>query len=143
MLPKKQGIDIINKVLELCYQGDKDSLFIMSLMHQYEERGFLTKKQLEGLHHKASSIADMPAGWLATIEAMVAKLPNRDKSPVIRTTNLPVKDNSVQLQLEGILEKFPQHKAVLVLQSKYNKEKQLSTSDKAALDKLYKLLVQK
>jgi len=53
MIKKKQGIDIIDKILDACYKHNPDALFIMSLMHQYEERGGLSKKQLEGLLLKA------------------------------------------------------------------------------------------
>ena len=141
MIPKKQGIDIVNKVLEACYAADKESLFLMSLMHQYEDRGFLTKKQLQGLHDKALKISDINSGWLATIEAMIAKLPNRDKSPILSTSNTVAADPVVQEQLNAILAKYPQHKAVLLLQSKFNKEHELNATEKTALLKFYKLLM--
>ncbi len=140
-MQKKTGIDIINKVLEAVYAADKDSLFIMSLMHQYEDRGFLTKKQLEGLFDKARKIEDIAPGWIATIEAMIAKLPNRDRSPITRKPIPVVEDENTAAQLEAILTKYPQHKAVLLLRSTFQKEKQLSVQDKAALQKFYKLLV--
>lgn len=141
MIPKKQGIDIINKVLEACYDADKDSLFIMSLMHQYEDRGWLTKKQLEGLHSKASKLTDIAPGWLATIEAMIAKLPTRDKTPLTIKQSSVVKDETSAQQLADILTKYPQHKAVLLLQSIFQKEHSLSDAEKSSLQKFYKLLV--
>jgi len=141
MLKKKQGIDIIDKVLEACYAANKDALFIMSLMHQYEDRGFLTKKQLEGLHSKASKIKDMPTGWLATIEATIAKLPTRDKTPVQTKIVEHIEDEKIPLQLEAILAKYPQHKTVLGLQAKYTKHKLLTASEITELEKFYKLLV--
>ena len=64
----KGKLDIIDKVLEACYKYNPDALFVMSLMHQYEERGSLSKKQLEGLLAKAGKVPDMPANWLATLE---------------------------------------------------------------------------
>lgn len=141
MIQKKQGVDIINKVLEACYAVDKDSLFLMSLMHQYEDRGWLTKKQLIGLYDKAKKIIDMPPGWLATIEAMIAKLPTRDRSPITKTF-IPVVENEITAkQLTAILSKYPQHKAVLLLQSKFKKEHSLNPADTASLQKFYKLLV--
>ena len=140
-MQKKTGIDVINKVLEEVYAVDKDSLFIMSLMHQYEDRGFLTKKQLEGLFDKARKIEDIAPGWIATIEAMISKLPNRDRSPIIKKNTAIVEDENTAVQLAAILSKYPQHKAVLLLQSTFQKEKQLSVTDKAALQKFYKLLV--
>ncbi len=141
MTQKKQGIDIINKVLEACYAVDKDSLFLMSLMHQYEDRGWLTKKQLEGLYDKAKKIIDIQPGWLATIEAMIAKLPTRDKSPITKTFTPVVENEITTQQLTAILLKYPQHKAVLLLQSKFQKEHLLSPADTASLQKFYKLLM--
>ena len=44
----KGKLDIIDKILEACYKHNPDALFVMSLMHQYEDRGSLSKKQLEG-----------------------------------------------------------------------------------------------
>jgi hypothetical protein len=73
-MEKKKGPDVIDKILDACYQANKNALFTMSLMHQYEDRGFLTKGQLEGLYNKASSIEDMPVAWLATLEATIAKI---------------------------------------------------------------------
>ena len=49
MIKRKPGIDIIDKILDTCYKHNPDALFIMSLMHQYKERGNLSKKQMEGL----------------------------------------------------------------------------------------------
>lgn len=37
MYRKKPGVDIIARVLDALYQHNKDALFVMSLMHQYEE----------------------------------------------------------------------------------------------------------
>ena len=141
MIPKKSGVDIINKVLEAIYSVDKDSLFIMSLMHQYEDRGWLTKKQLEGLHDKAKKINEINPGWLATIEAMIAKLPNRDKSPVTKKYVPVIEDENIVMQLAAILSKYPQHKAVLQLEMKFKKEHALSEAEKASLQKFYKILV--
>jgi hypothetical protein len=138
---KKTGIDIVSKVLEACYAVDKDSLFLMSLMHQYEDRGFLTKKQLQGLHDMARKMQDINTGWLATIEAMIAKLPNRDKSPILATSVTHVPDEKVAKQMDEILSKYPQHKAVLLLQSKFKKEHELNAAEKSSLEKFYKLLI--
>lgn len=141
MTAKKEGIDIINKVLEACYEKDKNSLFVMSLMHQYEDRGWLTKKQLEGLFSKANNLQDIAPGWLATIEAMIAKLPNRDKSPIIKKFVPIIEDKIIAQQLNTILEKYPQHKTALLLQLKFKREHLLNDADKTLLQKFYKLLV--
>ena len=83
MIKKKPGIDIIDKILDACYKHNPDALFIMSLMHQYEERGSLSKKQLEGLYLKAAKVTDLPPSWLATLEAEILKRPTRDKTPAV------------------------------------------------------------
>jgi hypothetical protein len=140
MNKKKQGPDIIDKLLEACYNHNKDALFTMSLMHQYEARGWLTKKQLQGLHNKASKIKDLPIGLLATLEATINKMPNRDKTP-IDTINPSAKTNPNVLHwMENILLKYPQHKTVLALKAKLNKEKELSATDSATIEKIFKAM---
>ncbi len=142
MLKKKQGVDVIDKVLEACYAANKDALFIMSLMHQYEDRGFLTRGQLQGLHSKAQKIADMPAGWLATLEATIAKLPVRDKTPLdLKPTEEKTKDGKLPMMLSAILDKYPQHKTVNGLQMKYNKQGSLTLAETIELEKFYKILI--
>ena len=142
MIKKKNGIDVIDKVLEACYVANKDALFIMSLMHQYEDRGFLTKKQLQGLHSKAQKIYGMSAGWLATLEAVIAKLPTRDKTVVTEIKKPTVINEEKNASLiDAILVKFPNHKTVLSLQAKYSKQKMLTIAETAELEKFYKLLI--
>lgn len=138
---KKNGPDVIDKILNACYQANKDALFTMSLMHQYEERGWLTKKQMQGLYDKAKKIADMPAGWLATLEATIAKLPTRDKTPVSAITAAADPNEEAFKLITTILAKYPQHKAVLALQLKCNQQKPLTTTEKTELHKFYKLLI--
>jgi hypothetical protein len=142
-MEKKKGPDVIDKILEACYQANKDALFIMSLMHQYEDRGFLTKGQMEGLFKKASTVKDMPAGWLATLEATIAKLPTRDKTPVKKEAVEYKKDEQVQKWIEQILAKYPQHKAVIALQLKFEKQNELTPNEKKEVQKFYKLLIEK
>lgn len=135
-------VDVIDKILEACYQAKPDALFIMSLMHQYEERGSLSKKQLEGLYLKASRIKDMPSNWLATLEATILKMPTRDKTPAsVDAAPIFTKDVMVGHHIEAILAKYPQHKRVLFFQTKYNSKEGLSASELAELDKFVKLLL--
>lgn len=77
MSSSKQKLDIIDKILDACYRYNPDALFVMSLMHQYEERGSLSKKQLEGLYQKALKVPDMPVNWLATLQATINKMHTR------------------------------------------------------------------
>ena len=45
------------------------------------------------------------------------------------------------MQLEAILSKYPQHKTVIGLKSKYDKQQMLTAAEIAELEKFYKLLV--
>ncbi len=137
----KGKLDIIDKILEACYQHNPDALFVMSLMHQYEERGSLSKKQLEGLLLKASKIPSIPLNWLATLEATINKMHTREKAPAVISTPLYVKDEVLGNKMSGILEKYPQHKRVIFLHAKYNKNELLSSTEKTEIDKFYKLLI--
>ncbi|MEI8074377.1 MAG: hypothetical protein WCH78_06480 [Bacteroidota bacterium] len=141
MIKKKPGIDIIDKILDACYKHNPDALFIMSLMHQYEERGGLSKKQLEGLFLKAQKVTDMPQSWLATLEAEILKRPTRDKTPVAEIKPLYVKDDITEQLITDILTKYPQHKRVVFLHSKFSNNEQLTIDEKKEIEKFHKLLI--
>jgi len=140
MYKQKPGIDIIGKVLDALYKHNPDALFVMSLMHQYEERGSLSKKQLQGLYQKASNVEDIPIGWLGTLEAIILKMPTRYRSTeTILATPIYKKDEESGKLITAILEKYPQHKRVLFLRSKYENNEPLSTAEIAELKKFAKL----
>ncbi len=141
MFKKESSVDVIDKILDACYRHNPDALFIMSLMHQYEERGSLSKKQLQGLYSKAQKVEDIPAGWLATLEAVIAKMPNRFKSDLATPAPLYQKDEEVGKTIEALLNKYPQHKQVLYLQTKYNNDQPLTPAETAELEKFKKLLL--
>lgn len=143
MLKKKSEIDIIDKVLDACYKAGSTGVFIESLMHQYEERGSLSKKQLQGLYQKALKVKDMPAGWLAGLEAIILKMPTRFKSPLAEAKPLYSKDEHAGKLIAAILEKYPQHKRVLFLQSKYENNETLTAAEITELEKFHKLLIEK
>lgn len=139
---KKKKIDVIDKLLEACYQHNKDALFIMSLMHQYEERGSLSRKQLEGLLLKAKKVKDIPVGWTAAVEAIVLKMPVRDKTPVEDTRNKKQEPREKWNELmEQLLEKYPQHKRVLFLKAQWEQRKLLSAPEQQEIEKFYQLLI--
>jgi hypothetical protein len=140
MLRKKPDVDIINDVLQLTLAAYPGSAFIQSLSHQYMERGGLSKKQLEGLYKKASNVKTIPAGKLATIEAVILKKPNRYKSALPANTPLYVKDERPGELINAILEKYPQHKRVLFLKTKYDNNETLSLIETGELERFYKLL---
>ncbi len=140
---KKGQLDFVEKILTACYKTHKYDLFVMSLMHQYEERGFLTKGQLQGLYYKAEEVKDLPAGLLATLEATISKLPTKEKKNVPIVIKEEKKDEETENKLNEILAKYPQHKAVLNLQNIFNKHNKLTSSEKLALNKIYKILFKK
>ncbi|HCL04995.1 MAG TPA: hypothetical protein DHW64_03080, partial [Chitinophagaceae bacterium] len=139
---KKKKIDVIDKLLEACYQHNKDALFVMSLMHQYEERGSLSKKQLEGLLLKAKKVKDIPAGLIAGVEAIVLKMPTRDKTPVEDTRNKQQEPEGKWDELiQELLQKYPQHKRVLFLKAQLEQRKNLSVIEQKEVEKFYQLLI--
>lgn len=76
----RPDLDIVLDILKATLAAFPTSKFVESLLYQYQERGSLSKKQLEGLHHKASNVASLPPGKLATLEAIILKKPTRYKS---------------------------------------------------------------
>jgi hypothetical protein len=134
-------LDIIDKVLSACYAYNKEALFVMSLMHQYEERGNLSKKQLEGLLLKAQKVPDMPPSWLATLEATILKMHTKEKAPATVNTPMFQQDEELGKKMEAILNKYPQHKRIIFLFTRYNKREQFTAVEKTEVDKFYKLLV--
>jgi hypothetical protein len=129
MLQPKDRLDIINEVLEECILAYPVSSFIISLYKQYQQRGSLSKKQLQGLYGKASGIEHLPPGKLATIEAIIKRMPTRYKSELPEAKPLFEKEESTGQLIDEILNKFPQHKRVLFLKAKYDNNELLSPVD--------------
>ena len=137
---QKSKIDIINVLLEECILAYPVSSFIISLYKQYNERGSLSKKQLQGLYSKASKVKDIPPGKLATLEAIIKKMPTRFKSDLPAPKPLYQKDESIIQIIEEILAKYPQHKRVLFIKAKYENNELLSSTDIADLKRFKQLL---
>lgn len=140
MQNKNASLDIVNEVLEACILAYPVSSFIISLYKQYQQRGSLSKKQLEGLHAKASSVSDLPPGKLATLQAIINRMPNRFKSDMPEPKPVVQKDEAISEIIQAILQKYPQHKRVLFLQSRYDNNEQLTPSEIADLKRLHQLL---
>ena len=141
MYRKKPDVDVISDVLKAALTAYPESTFIKSLSFQYEERGGLSKKQLEGLHKKAQKVTTIPAGKLATLEAVILKRPTRFKSPPAPTSKpVEAKDTRPGEIIESILARYPQHKRVLFFKSKYDNNETLSPAELAELEKFNKLL---
>ena len=141
MYRKKPDVDIIKDLLELTLLAFPESIFVKSLSFQYEERGGLSKKQLEGLYNKAGKVKTIPANKLATLEAVILKRPTRYKSSLPENAPLYTKDATTGKLIDAILEKYPQHKRVLFLKAKYDNNEQLSPPETTELERFYKILV--
>jgi hypothetical protein len=128
MESQRSKVDVINMVLEDCIVAYPVSSFIISLYQQYQQRGWLTKKQLEGLHAKATT-AKIGDERLAALEAIIKKMPNRQKSELPEVKPMYEKDEEVGKMIENVLSKYPQHKRVLYLQLKYNNNEPLSSTE--------------
>jgi len=139
---KKPGVDVVKDLLALALEAYPDSTFVRSLTFQYEERGGLSKKQLEGLYKKAAKIKTMPAAKLATLEAMILKRPNRYKSDLPENTPLYTKDSKTEQLIHDILGKYPEHKRVLFFRAKFDNNEILTPIEIAELERFHKLLLQ-
>ena len=138
---KKPDVDIIQDVLQATLEAYPASGFVQSLLNQYQERGGLSKKQLEGLYHKAAKVSNLPANKLATLEAEILKRPNRYKSTLPPTTPLYTKNEEAGNLINSILAKYPQHKRVLFFKVKYDNNETLSTSEITELKKFHSVLI--
>ena len=134
-------INIILSILETLKENKPDSAFISSLHQQFCNRGGLSKKQLEGLYAKAVQSKIISSAKLATLEAIIKKKPTRYKSEKIKTIAVVQKDESILKTLESILDKFPQHKMALFLQSKFKHNDPLSETEIAEIKRLGKVLL--
>lgn len=140
MQRKKIDVDIIKDILEAAAVAYPDSAFIKSLAFQYEERGGLSKKQLQGLYDKANKAKAIAPHKLATLEAVILKKPTRYKSDLPQHSPLYTKDESAGTLIENILAKYPQHKRVLFLKAKYDNNETITPVEIAELEKFTKLL---
>lgn len=139
MQKQKSGFDIVNDVLERCILAYPVSSFVISLYKQYLQRGSLSKKQLEGLYGKASKIEGINPGILATLEALIKKMPNRYKSELPEEEEKEIEEDPNVSMLSKILETFPQHKAALFLNEKLKDGITLSPQESSDVERFYKL----
>ena len=136
----KDRLDIINEILEECILSYPLSSFIISLYKQYQQRGSLSKKQLQGLYGKASKIQHLPPGKLATIEAIIKRMPTRYKSELPEIKPLFEKEEATGQLIAEILAKYPQHKRVLFLKAKYDNNELFTPADMADLKRFKSLI---
>jgi hypothetical protein len=136
----KPDVDIILDVLQAVLLAKPGTPFVESLLLQYQERGGLSKKQLQGLYSKASKISTIPASKLATLEAIIKKKHTKEKSALPATVPLYEKDENTGQMIASILAKYPQHKRVVFFRSKYENNEPLSAAEKTELAKFSRLL---
>lgn len=140
---KKPGVDVILDVLKETQKAYPESEFVKSLLFQYEERGGLSKKQLEGLYGKALKVQSVSEAKLATLQAIILKKHVKHRSDLPVHAPLYTKDEAVGKMIAAILEKFPQHKRVLFYKTKFENNETLSAIEKTELEKFKKLLLDK
>ena len=122
-------------------QAHPTSNFVNSLYQQYCNRGVLSKKQLEGLHSKALKTESISQAKIATLEAIIKKKPTRERAAATISAPVPTKDYVTGEMLSSILEKFPQHKRILFLKSKFDNNEHISVTEIAEIEKFKKLLL--
>lgn len=140
MQRKKTDVDVIMDILEASAAAYPDNEFIKSITYQYQERGGLSKKQLQGLYGKAKKVNTIPAHKLATLEAVILKKPMKYKSALPENAPLYVKDESAGKLIANILGKYPQHKRVLFLKAKYDNNETITPAELTELEKFNRLL---
>jgi len=136
----RPDVDIILDILKAVTEAQPLSSFAQSLLQQYQERGGLSKKQLEGLYGKALKVNTIPENKLATLEAIILRKPAKHRSELPAATPLYTKDEETGKMISVILDKYPEHKRVIFFKSKYDNNELLSASEKTELLKFSKLL---
>lgn len=136
----KPEVDIVMDVLKAVLAVQPLSSFTQSLHYQYQERGGLSKKQLQGLYGKALKLKCIPDTKLATLEAIIKRKPTREKSELPGNSPLYQKDEGAGEMINLILIKYPQHKRVLYFKTKYDNNEVLSPSELNELKKFGKIL---
>ena len=134
-------IDIIAYVLQEVLKQKPEDAFCQSLQQQYEERGGLSKKQLEGLQGKAIKIQGMHPGHMATLEAIIKKKHVTHRSQVTIVPTQPEKDNEAGKMITDILTKYPQHKRVVLFKTYFEKDGKLPIPEKTELERFFKILI--
>lgn len=130
-------IDIILDVLLAVLTEQPDSVFVTSLHQQYRERGSLSRKQLEGLHSKASKIPGIHPGKLATLEAIIKKKPVKYRSEAPKEIAHVGKDENIGKMIDQILSKYPEHKRVLFFKAKYENQDILTANEISELERFF------
>ena len=134
-------MDILLDILNEMVKAHPASNFVNSLHQQYCNQGGLSKKQLEGLYSKAGKTTGISHGKLATLEAIIKKKPTRERAAATISVPLPTKDEAVGKMITAILDKYPQHKRLLFLKSKFDNNENIAALELAEIERFGKLLL--
>jgi hypothetical protein len=137
----RPDLDIILDILKAVTEAQPHSTFAVSLLHQYQERGGLSKKQLQGLYGKALKTGTIPAQKMATLEAIILKKHTKERSELPEAKPLYEKDVKTGELIDALLRKYPNHKRVLFLKSRYDINEPLIPAEITELEKFRKLLL--
>ena len=134
------NIDIIADLLKAVLKARPEDSFCSSLLQQYQQRGGLSKKQLEGLLGKATKFTETNPGKLATLEAIIKKKHSNHRSEASEPAAPPNNDDESLQHIAQILEKYPGHKRVLLFKMKVDKQELLVAAEKEELQKFARAL---
>lgn len=136
----RPDVDIVLDILKAVTGAFPTNTFAQSILRQYQERGGLSKKQLQGLYGKAEKLESVSPAKLATLEAIILKKSEKTKSELPAVSPLYEKDKATEELIQSILAKYPQHKRVLFLRSKYDNNEPLTAAEFSELQKFSRLL---
>ena len=107
------------------------------------KRGGLSRKQLEGLGHKAKKAAAITAAQAATLEAIILRKPQKHRSDLPANRPMYIKDEAIGEMILQVLTALPHHKRALFLKSKYDSDQTLSSAEITELRKFIAVLEKK
>lgn len=136
----RPDVDIVLDILKSVAEANPGNLFSQSILQQYQEKGGLSKKQLQGLYGKAQRLETISPAKLATLAAIILKKQEKTRSALPGPAALYEKDEAAGNLISSILERFPQHKQVLYLRSKYDNNEPFTSTELAELKRFSKLL---
>ncbi len=134
-------MDILLDILNEMVKTHPTSNFINSLHQQYCNQGGLSKKQLEGLYSKAAKSNSISQGKLATLDAIIKKKLTRERAAASVPAPQPAKDETAGKMINAILDKYPHHKRLLFLKSKFDNNENMPVQEMEEIEKFRKLLL--
>ena len=134
-------VDIIADLLQAVIKVRPEDSFCQSLWEQYCERGGLSKKQLEGLLGKATKFTEVSPGKLATLEAIIKKKHQKQRSEISAPVTEAARDEQPGIDMNLILAKYPEHKRILFLKSRWDTNEELTAAELEDIIRLKKAVL--